>query len=125
MDMMSPAYGRPGTRGIPILARTRYPWGQTSTPALAGAQDYGVNVAVSKKRDTKAYKVPRNLGKEKSDNPKWLLPVALTSLVLGPVWIVVYYVSKAQLPIPGIYDWNLGVGFVFMAVGMVLLTRWK
>ena len=82
-------------------------------------------MAVSKKRDQKVYKAPRNLGKPQSDNPKWLLPTALTLLVLGPLWIVVYYVSKAQFPIPGIYDWNLGVGFVFMATGMVLLTRWK
>jgi len=82
-------------------------------------------VAQSKKRDQNVYKAPRNLGKPQSDNPKWLLPTALTLLVLGPTWIVIYYVSKAQYPIPGIYDWNLGVGFVFMAAGMVLLTRWK
>ncbi|WP_296666841.1 cell division protein CrgA [Demequina sp.] len=82
-------------------------------------------MAVSKKRDPKVYKAPRNLGKPDSGNPKWLLPTAVTLLVLGPAWIVVYYVSKAQFPIPGITDWNLGVGFVFMAAGMVLLTRWK
>ncbi len=82
-------------------------------------------MAVSKKRDTNAYKVPRNLGKPKSDNPKWLLPTALSVLILGPVWIVVYYISSARLPIPTIGDWNLAVGFVFMAAGMVLLTRWK
>ncbi|GAA5518549.1 cell division protein CrgA [Demequina sediminis] len=85
-------------------------------------------MAVSKKRDdkaVKAFKAPRNLGKPSNDNPKWLLPVALTALALGPTWIVVYYVSKANYPIPGIGDWNLAVGFVFMAAGMVLLTRWK
>lgn len=82
-------------------------------------------MAVSKKRDTKAYKVPRNVEKPPSDNPKWLLPTALTVLVLGPAWIVVYYVTKAQFPIPSLGDWNLGVGFVFMAAGMVLLTRWR
>lgn len=83
-------------------------------------------MAVSKKRDTKqAYKVPRNFGKPESKNPKWLLPTALTLLILGPLWIVVYYVTKAGYPIPEIRDWNLMFGFVFMAAGMVLLTRWK
>ncbi|WP_082097208.1 cell division protein CrgA [Demequina silvatica] len=85
-------------------------------------------MALSKKRDTngqQVYKAPRNLGKAQSDNPKWLLPTALTLLILGPTWIVVYYVTKANYPIPGIGDWNLGVGFVFMAAGMVLLTRWR
>ncbi|WP_062381082.1 cell division protein CrgA [Demequina pelophila] len=80
----------------------------------------------SKKRDdVETFKAPKNFGKPKSDNPKWLLPTALTLLVLGPVWIVIYYVSKAQFPIPEIRDWNLAFGFVFMAAGMVLLTRWK
>lgn len=85
-------------------------------------------MALSKKRDGKdqeVFKAPRRLGKTESENPKWLLPTALSVLVLGPLWIVVYYVSKAEFPIPAIGDWNLGVGFVFMAAGMVLLTRWK
>lgn len=81
-------------------------------------------MAVSKKRDKDVYKAPRNLGKPKSDNPKWLVPSAVSLLILGLVWIVVYYVSKAQWPLP-ISDWNLAVGFVFMAGGMMLLTRWK
>lgn len=83
-------------------------------------------MAVSKKRDTKkTFKAPRNLGKPETDNPKWLLPTALTLLILGPVWIVVYYITRAGYPIPSIGDWNLGIGFVLMAAGMVILTRWK
>lgn len=78
----------------------------------------------SKKRDKDVYKAPRKLGKPKSENPRWLLPVAMTLLVLGPVWIVVYYITRAQWPLP-IGDWNLGVGFVFLAGAMALLTRWK
>lgn len=86
------------------------------------------HVALRKKRDddTQVYKAPRNLGKASSDteNPKWLLPTAITLLIIGPAWIVVYYISKAQLPLP-IGDWNLIVGFAFMAASMGLLTRWK
>ncbi len=83
-------------------------------------------MAVSKKRDKdkKAYKAPRDIAKPKSDNPRWLVPTAVTLLVLGLVWVVVYYISRAQLPVP-IGDWNLAVGFTFMAGAMVLLTRWK
>jgi len=81
-------------------------------------------VAVSKKRDKNVYKAPRNLGKAKSENPKWLVPTAITLLVLGPAWIIVYYISRAQYPVP-IGDWNLAVGFVLMGASMVLLTRWK
>ncbi|WP_234983330.1 cell division protein CrgA [Demequina sp. NBRC 110053] len=83
-------------------------------------------MALKKKRDddNQAYKAPRNVGKPESDNPRWLLPTAVTLLVIGPVWIVVYYISKGQWPAP-IGDANLLVGFAFMAAAMVLFTRWK
>jgi Cell division protein CrgA len=81
-------------------------------------------VAVSKKRDKNVYKVPRNLGKDKSENPSWLLPTAVTALIAGVAWIVVYYISAGKYPVE-IHQWNIGVGFAFLATGMVLLTRWK
>lgn len=81
-------------------------------------------MAVSKKRDKDVYKAPRNLGKPKDQNPKWLVPTATGLLVLGLLWIVVYYVSAAKWPAP-IGDWNLAVGFAFMTGSMILFTRWK
>ena len=81
---------------------------------------------VSKKRDNKQVnKVPRNVGKVSTENPRWLLPTALTLLVLGPLWIVVYYISKGHYPIPSISQWNIAVGFVFLMSSMILFTRWK
>ncbi|WP_234998809.1 cell division protein CrgA [Demequina sp. NBRC 110057] len=81
-------------------------------------------MAVSKKRDKNVYKAPRNLGKAETENPKWLVPTAVTLLVFGPAWIVVYYITRANYPLP-IGDWNLVVGFAFMAASMALFTRWK
>lgn len=81
---------------------------------------------VSKKRDKdkNVYKVPRNVGKVKSENPRWLVPTAVSLLVAGLAWIVVYYVTAGQWPAP-IHVWNIVIGFVLMGSGMVLLTRWK
>jgi len=81
-------------------------------------------VAVSKKRKVETYKVPRSVSKPKSDNPSWLVPVMSTFLVLGPLWIVVYYVSRSTYPLP-IGQWNIGVGFTMLLVAMGLATRWK
>jgi len=81
-------------------------------------------VAVSKKRDKNVSKVPRNIGKSDSENPQWLLPTAITALILGPLWIVVSYISRAQYPFP-IGNFNIVIGFVFMTGAMALLTRWK
>ena len=80
---------------------------------------------VSKKREKKqVYKVPRNAGKVSTENPKWLLPTAVTLLVLGPAWILVYYISKGNYPLP-IGHLNIGIGFVFLMASMILFTRWK
>ena len=80
---------------------------------------------VSKKREkNKAVKVPRNLGKVEAANPRWLLPTALTLLVIGPLWILVYYVSQGAYPLP-IGHWNIGIGFAFLMSSMFLFTRWK
>lgn len=80
---------------------------------------------VSKKREKKgATKVPRNVGKVATENPRWLLPTATTLLVLGPAWIVVYYISAGKYPLP-IGHWNIGVGFAFLVASMMLFTRWK
>lgn len=81
-------------------------------------------MAVSKKRKSDAYKVPRSVTKPKTDNPKWLVPVMSTFLVLGPLWIVTYYVSGQRYPLD-IGHMNIAVGFALLVVAMGLATRWK
>lgn len=81
-------------------------------------------MAVSKKRDKNVYKAPRNIGKPPSENPKWLLPTVITLLVLGPLWIVTYYVTAPNPPVD-IGNYNLLVGFGLLVTAMALLTRWK
>lgn len=81
-------------------------------------------MAVSKKRKTDNYKVPRSVTKPKTDNPKWLVPVMVTFLVIGPLWIVIYYVGGQRYPLD-IGHWNIGIGFTMLLFAMGLATRWK
>ena len=81
-------------------------------------------VAVSKKRQKNDYKAPRDVGKPDSENPTWLVPTAVTLVILGPVWIVTYYIARGNYPLP-IGNWNLVIGFAFLASAMVLFTKWK
>ena len=46
-------------------------------------------------------------------------------LLLGLLWIVVYYITRAEYPIPGIRDWNLLIGFGVLLVGFAMTTRWR
>jgi hypothetical protein len=46
-------------------------------------------------------------------------------LVVGLVWIVVFYVSQQAWPIGAIGPGNLVVGFAFLVGGVVLSTKWR
>jgi uncharacterized membrane protein len=57
-------------------------------------------------------------------NPQWLAPTAVVLLILGLAYLVTYYISAGQLPLP-ISDWNLAVGFGVLMVGGGMLMFWK
>jgi hypothetical protein len=43
-------------------------------------------------------------------NPRWYAPLMVGLMVLGLIWIVVFYITQQQYPVPGIGLWNLGIG---------------
>jgi hypothetical protein len=68
--------------------------------------------------------------KSTEGNPAWFLPVTITFLIVGLIWIMVYYISQTLYPLGSGTPINLGagniiVGFGLMMVGFGLLTRWK
>ncbi|MGA0567791.1 cell division protein CrgA [Rathayibacter sp. KR2-224] len=58
-------------------------------------------------------------------NPVWFLPVMLGFMIIGLLWIVVFYVSGSQYPIPGVGAWNILIGFAIAFVGFLMTTRWR
>ena len=62
---------------------------------------------------------------DKLESPSWLAPVMVANFILGLIWIVIFYISGTNYPIPGIGAWNMLVGFAFVGVGFSLATRWK
>jgi hypothetical protein len=58
-------------------------------------------------------------------SPRWLVPVMVTAMILGLLWVVVYYVTQTEWPIASLGNWNMAVGFGLIAIGFVLATRWK
>ena len=52
----------------------------------------------------------------------------LGCFLIGPAWIVVYYITGQDIDVPLLTDlgqYNLVVGIGFMAVGFVYATHWE
>ena len=58
-------------------------------------------------------------------SPGWWAPVFVSLLLIGLLWLIVYYVSSAVYPIPGIGAWNLAIGLGIMMVGFLMTLRWR
>lgn len=57
--------------------------------------------------------------------PKWYKPVMFGLMLLGLVWIMVYYISQTLFPIPMIGGWNIVIGFGIAMVGFFMTTGWR
>lgn len=58
-------------------------------------------------------------------SPRWYAPLMVGLMVLGLVWIVVYYVAGDQIPfMVSIGVWNFAIGFGAMVVGLIMSMRW-
>jgi hypothetical protein len=93
----------------------------------------GLKVPVSKGRKKKTVTRAQQSGAplvtsaDVKPNPAWFLPVMLGLMVLGLVWIVVYYITagSSRLPVPALGNLNLAVGFLFIIAGFGMTTRWR
>ena len=57
--------------------------------------------------------------------PKWYKPVMFGLMLLGLVWIMVYYISQTLFPIPDIGGWNIVIGFGMAMIGFFMTTGWR
>ena len=60
-----------------------------------------------------------------AESPKWLAPTMVAGFLIGLFWIVVFYVTQTEYPIPGIGAWNMVIGFSFVGFGFTLATKWR
>jgi hypothetical protein len=101
------------------------------TGAVVGrSTSQGVAVPESRIRKKGAYTAPTKKSPAKVGNPRWLVPSMLAFFLIGLAWIVVFYVSAGEFPLRSIAGWQVGnfnllIGFGFVAVGFALSTRWK
>lgn len=58
-------------------------------------------------------------------NPRWFLPVLLGLLLVGLVWLVVFYITQGAFPVEAWGNWNILIGFAFFVAGLIMSTRWR
>jgi len=82
---------------------------------------------VSKSRDKALERAQAAELRKEAPNPVWFKPLMFGFMVLGLVWIVLYYVTSAnlQLPIPQLGQANIFVGFGLVLVGFLMTPWWK
>lgn len=58
-------------------------------------------------------------------NPVWFKPVMFGFMIVGLLWIIVFYVSQGLFPIPDLGSWNILIGFGIAFIGFIMTTRWR
>lgn len=85
-------------------------------------------MAKSKVRKKAVYTPPQKSQKAQV-SPRWLAPVMIGCWLIGLAWIATYYVTAStgtNVPLMSdLQNWNLGVGFGLIILGVVLSTRWR
>ena len=59
-------------------------------------------------------------------SPRWYAPVMVALMLIGLLWIVVYYVAGDQIGfLTMLGPWNFAIGFGAMVAGLVMSMRWR
>lgn len=67
----------------------------------------------------------RAAAREHAGNPVWYKPLMIGFMIVGLLWIIVFYLSGSLYPIPGLASWNILIGFGIAFVGFLMTTRWR
>jgi cell division protein CrgA len=85
-------------------------------------------VPKSKVRKKAVYTPPQKSQKVEV-SPRWLAPTMITCWLIGLAWIATFYVTAStdtNVPLmTDLSNWNLGIGFGLIIIGVVLSTRWR
>jgi Cell division protein CrgA len=69
---------------------------------------------------------PTKSSAKRKVSPAWLVPTMIASFVVGLVWISLYYITQADMPVlRSLGGWNLVGGFALIVAGVILATNWR
>lgn len=87
----------------------------------------------SKVRKKSVYTPPENVlpsrgaqARAAQPSPRWFAPVMVALMLIGLLWLVVYYVAGEQIPfMVSLSAWNFAIGFGAMVAGLIMSMRWR
>ncbi len=88
---------------------------------------------VRKKTDFTVRPVSRTPVKVKAGpSSAWFVAFFLGLMLIGLVWLMVYYLGANRADVPGaltwmadLGNWNYAIAFAFMITGLLLTLRWR
>ncbi|GAA3178053.1 cell division protein CrgA [Blastococcus jejuensis] len=87
----------------------------------------------SKVRKKSVYTPPEGVLQSRSSqakaaqpSPRWFAPLMIGLMLVGLLWIVVYYVAGDRIPLMVTLEaWNFAIGFGAMVAGLIMSMRWR
>ncbi|GAA3057109.1 MULTISPECIES: cell division protein CrgA [Actinomycetes] len=57
--------------------------------------------------------------------PLWYRATMIGLMILGLLWLIVWYISQGLAPIAAAGGWNVIIGFGIAMVGFLMTMRWR
>lgn len=67
----------------------------------------------------------KDLDGEDDSLPTWYKVTMFGLMLLGLLWIILWYISNGALPVSAAGSWNIAIGFGVAMVGFFMTMRWK
>ncbi len=108
-------------------------WGAVPAGVTARPPEGEPRLPKSKVRKKSVYTPPEGVLQSRAaqarvaqPSPRWYAPLMVALMVIGLLWIVVYYVAGDRIPfMVSLGAWNFGIGFGAMVAGLVMSMRWR
>lgn len=87
----------------------------------------GKNVSKRSSAEIEQQRAERREARKEAPNPVWFKPVMFGFMLLGLIWLVLYYITSAslQLPVPALGQSNIFIGFGLVLIGFLMTPWWK
>ncbi|WP_232547370.1 cell division protein CrgA [Propioniciclava soli] len=98
-------------------------------PESKGREQAELKKKSARKASVNAVRAENRKKQTLSNRRGWVVPTFLTLLLVGVLWLVVYYVTTSTgITVPGMTalgNWNMLIGMGLMAASFAVATQWK